>query len=484
MKKILFVASECVPFIKTGGLADVCGALPKEFDKKYWDVRVVIPNYSCIPEHFRNQFEYVTHFYLSSGPYVQDRYVGVLKYTFDNVTYYFIDNQEFYSGFTPYTSDTKFEIEKFTFFDKAVLSMLPLIDFKPDIIHCHDWQTGLLPVYLKNEFAANPFFWGIKSIITIHNLKFQGIWDKEWVQGVSGLTDDLFTPDKLEFNKDANMLKGGLVYADYITTVSESYANEIQTDYYGEGLNGLLSARHFDMQGIVNGIDYNAYDPDTDGKIYCHYNAENFRKKKFNNKLKLQEELGLAVDKKKYMIGLISRLTDQKGLDLINHVMEGIIDDYTQFVVIGTGDPQYENMFRHYAWKYPDRVSANICYSDDLAHKLYAAADAFLMPSRFEPCGLTQLISFRYGTVPIVRETGGLRDTVKAYNEYENSGDGFSFSNYNADEMLSVINYSKHIFFDKKREWNQMVDRGMANDFSWNASKYKYEGLYNYLLGE
>ena len=484
MKKILFVASECVPFIKTGGLADVCGALPKEFDKKYWDVRVVIPNYSCIPEHFRNQFEYVTHFYLSSGPYVQDRYVGVLKYTFDNVTYYFIDNQEFYSGFTPYTSDTKFEIEKFTFFDKAVLSMLPLIDFKPDIIHCHDWQTGLLPVYLKNEFAANPFFWGIKSIITIHNLKFQGIWDKEWVQGVSGLTDDLFTPDKLEFNKDANMLKGGLVYADYITTVSDSYANEIQTDYYGEGLNGLLSARHFDMQGIVNGIDYNAYDPDTDGKIYCHYNAENFRKKKFNNKLKLQEELGLAVDKKKYMIGLISRLTDQKGLDLINHVMEGIIDDYTQFVVIGTGDPQYENMFRHYAWKYPDRVSANICYSDDLAPKLYAAADAFLMPSRFEPCGLTQLISFRYGTVPIVRETGGLRDTVKAYNEYENSGDGFSFSNYNADEMLSVINYSKHIFFDKKREWNQMVDRGMANDFSWNASKYKYEGLYNYLLGE
>ena len=484
MKKILFVASECVPFIKTGGLADVCGALPKEFDKKYWDVRVVIPNYSCIPEHFRNQFEYVTHFYLSSGSYVQDRYVGVLKYTFDNVTYYFIDTQEFYSGFTPYTSDTKFEIEKFTFFDKAVLSMLPLIDFKPDIIHCHDWQTGLLPVYLKNEFAANPFFWGIKSIITIHNLKFQGIWDKEWVQGVSGLTDDLFTPDKLEFNKDANMLKGGLVYADYITTVSNSYANEIQTDYYGEGLNGLLSARHFDMQGIVNGIDYNAYDPDTDGKIYCHYNAENFRKKKFNNKLKLQEELGLAVDKKKYMIGLISRLTDQKGLDLINHVMEGIIDDYTQFVVIGTGDPQYENMFRHYAWKYPDRVSANICYSDDLAHKLYAAADAFLMPSRFEPCGLTQLISFRYGTVPIVRETGGLRDTVKAYNEYENSGDGFSFSNYNADEMLSVINYSKHIFFDKKREWNQMVDRGMANDFSWNASKYKYEGLYNYLLGE
>lgn len=484
MKKILFVASECVPFIKTGGLADVCGALPKEFDKNYWDVRVVIPDYSCIPEQYRNNFEYVTRFYMSSGPYVQDKYVGVLKYEQDGVTYYFIDNQEFFTGFSPYTSDTKFEIEKYTFFDKAVLSMLPLIDFKPDIIHCHDWQTGFLPVYLKNEFAANPFFWGIKTIITIHNLKFQGIWDKEWVQGVSGLTDNLFTPDKLEFKKDANMLKGGLVYADYITTVSDTYANEIQTEYYGEGLNGLLSARHFDMQGIVNGIDYNAYDPQTDGKIYCNYNASDFRKKKFNNKTKLQQELGLAVDKKKYMIGLISRLTDQKGLDLINNVIEGIVDDFTQLVVIGTGDPQYENMFRHYAWKYPDRVSANICYSDDLAHKLYAAADAFLMPSRFEPCGLTQLISFRYGTVPIVRETGGLKDTVKPYNEYENSGDGFSFSNYNADEMLAVINYSKHIFFDKKREWNQIVDRGMANDFSWNASKFKYEGLYNYLIGE
>lgn len=462
----------------------MCGALPKEFDKNYWDVRVVIPDYSCIPEQYRNNFEYVTNFYMSSGPYVQDKYVGVLKYEQDGITYYFIDNQEFFTGFSPYTSDTKFEIEKYTFFDKAVLSMLPLIDFKPDIIHCHDWQTGLLPVYLKNEFAANPFFWGIKTIITIHNLKFQGIWDREWVQGVSGLTDNLFTPDKLEFKKDANMLKGGLVYADYITTVSDTYANEIQTEYYGEGLNGLLSARHFDMQGIVNGIDYNAYDPQTDGRIYCNYNASDFRKKKFNNKTKLQQDLGLAVDKKKYMIGLISRLTDQKGLDLINHVIEGIVDDFTQLVVIGTGDPQYENMFRHYAWKYPDRVSANICYSDDLAHKLYAAADAFLMPSRFEPCGLTQLISFRYGTVPIVRETGGLKDTVKPYNEYENSGDGFSFSNYNADEMLAVINYSKHIFFDKKREWNQIVDRGMANDFSWNASKFKYEGLYNYLIGE
>ena len=483
MKKILFVASECVPFIKTGGLADVCGALPKEFDKRYWDVRVVIPNYSCIPAKYRDQFEYVTHFYMSAGNYIQNKYVGVLKYELDGVTYYFIDNQEYFTCNSPY-GDIRYDIEKFVFFDKAVLSMLPLIDFRPDIIHCHDWETGLVPVYLKNEFAAGSFFWGVKSIITIHNLKFQGVWDTKTMQGLTGFSSNLFTPDKLEFKKDANMLKGGLVYADYITTVSDTYANEIQTDYYGEGLNGLLSARHFDMQGIVNGIDYNAYNPETDEKIYYHYNAENFRKNKSVNKTRLQEMLGLEVDKKKYMIGLVSRLTDQKGLDLINFVIDRIVDDYTQLVVIGTGDPQYENMFRHYAWKYPDRVSANICYSDDLAHKLYAAADAFLMPSRFEPCGLTQLISFRYGTVPIVRETGGLKDTVKPFNEYENTGDGFSFTNYNADEMLDIINYSKHIYYDRKRQWNQMIDRGMANDFSWNASKFRYEGLYNYLIGE
>ena len=304
------------------------------------------------------------------------------------------------------------------------------------------------------------------------------------MKGLTGFPTDLFVPDKLEFKKDANMLKGGLVYADYITTVSDTYAQEIQTNYYGEGLNGLLAARHMDMQGIVNGIDYNEYNPATDSKIYVNYDAGSHRKKKASNKERLQQDLGLAVDKKRYMIGLISRLTDQKGLDLINYVIERIIDDYTQLVVIGTGDPQYENMFRHFAWKYPDKISANICYSDDLAHKLYAAADAFLMPSRFEPCGLTQMISFRYGTIPIVRETGGLKDTVQPYNEYDNVGDGFSFTNYNGEEMLNIINYSKQIFFDKKRQWNQMVDRAMANDYSWNASKFRYEGLYKYLMGE
>lgn len=483
MKKILFAASECVPFMKTGGLADVVGALPKEFDKNEWDVRVVMPNYRGIPEEYRNNFEYVTHFYMGVGPYIPNVYVGIMKYVYNGITYYFVDNLDYFGAMEPY-SDTRTDVEKFTFFCKAVLSILPVIDFRPDLIHCHDWQTGLIPVYLKTEFAANPFFWGIKTMMTIHNLRFQGVWDINTMKGLSGLPDYLFTPDKLEFKKDANMLKGGIVYSDFVTTVSNTYAQEIQTSYYGEGLDGLLSARNQSLFGIVNGVDYSLYDPSNDVKLYRNYSEYNHREGKAANKAELQKQLGLEVNPNKYMIGLISRLTDQKGLDLINAVMDGLVDEFTQLVVIGTGEPQYENMFRHYAWKYPNRVSANICYSDDLAHKLYAAADAFLMPSRFEPCGLTQMISFRYGTVPIVRETGGLKDTVQAYNEYDNSGDGFSFTNYNADEMLQVINYSKHIFYDRKRQWNQMVDRGMANDFSWNASKFRYEGLYNYLLGE
>ena len=483
MNKILFAASECVPFVKTGGLADVCGALPKEFDKRYWDIRVVLPNYSCIPEKFRSQFEYVNHFYMGIGCYNVEKYVGILTYEYDGITYYFIDNEEYYTCFSPY-GDVRYDIEKFAFFDKAVLSMLPVIDFRPDIIHCHDWQTGLIPVYLKNEFQANPFYWGIRSIMTIHNLKFQGVWDIQTMIGITGLDAGLFTPDKLEFHEDGNVLKGGLVYADYITTVSDSYAYEIQTPFYGEGLDGLLLARHMDMQGIVNGIDNHIYNPATDAKIYQNYDGSSFRKKKSVNKEKLQEQLGLAKDSKKIMIGLISRLTDQKGLDLIAAVMEPLLDEFTQFVVIGTGEERYENMFRHYAWKYPDRVSANICYSDDLAHKLYAAADAFLMPSAFEPCGLTQLISLRYGTVPIVRETGGLKDTVQAYNEYENTGDGFSFANYNAEEMLNIVNYAKHVYFDKKRSWNQIVERGMNQDFSWKTSRGKYENLYHYLIGK
>ena len=482
MNRVLFAASECVPFVKTGGLADVCGSLPKEFNKEYWDVRVVLPNYSCIPQHFREKFEYVTHFYMSTGSYVRDKYVGVLKYEYDGITFYFIDNEEYFTCFHPY-GNIRYDLEKFCFFDKAVLSMLPLIDFRPDIIHCHDWQTGMIPVYLKNEFAGDMFFWNIKSIMTIHNLKFQGVWDIKTIKGLTGLPDALFTADKLECNKSANLLKGGLVYCDYITTVSETYANEIQDPYFGEGLDGLLFARHMDMQGIVNGIDYSIFNPASDFKINTRYTVSDFRKKKWKNKTALQEELRLDVDKNKFMIAMVSRLTDQKGLDLINYAFDRIMDDFTQFVIIGTGDQRYEDTMRYFEWKYPGKVSAQICYADDLSHKLYAAADAYLMPSMFEPCGLSQLISLKYGTVPIVRETGGLKDTVEPYNEFENTGLGFSFQNFNGDDMLYVINYAKKIYFEKKRDWNKIVERGMQKDYSWKISGQKYEEVYNYLMG-
>ena len=481
MKKILFVASEGVPFIKTGGLADVVGSLPKCIDKEYFDVRVMIPKYTCMTQEMKDKMSYKTHFYMDFN--WKNEYVGIMEAQVDGVTYYFIDNEMMFSGFRPYSDNVLDEITKFVSFSKASLSALPLLDFRPDLIHCHDWQTGLVPVYLKERFQGNEFFRGIKTVMTIHNLKFQGKWDVKTVKSITGLPDYFFTPDKLEAYKDANLLKGGLVYADAITTVSDTYAEEIKTEFFGEGLNGLLQARSGDLRGIVNGIDYDDFNPETDKYIEHKYNAVSFRKEKVKNKRALQAELGLEQDDKKMLIGIISRLTDQKGFDLIDYMMDEICQDAVQVVVLGTGEERYENMFRHFAWKYHDKVSANIFYSEVLSHKIYAASDVFLMPSLFEPCGLSQLMALRYGTVPIVRETGGLKDTVQAYNEYENTGTGFSFKNYNAHEMLASIRYAERIYYDKKREWNKIIDRGMSADFSWHVSAKKYQEMYDWLIG-
>ncbi|MDD6234371.1 MAG: glycogen synthase GlgA [Lachnospiraceae bacterium] len=478
MKNVLFIASEAVPFIKTGGLADVAGSLPKYFDKTKYDVRVMIPNYKCIPQKYKDQMHFVTSFYMDLA--WRSQYVGVLEMKYDGVQFYFIDNEYYFNGFKPYGYIHE-DIEKFAFFSKASLSALPLINFKPDIIHCHDWQTGLIPVYMKERFHEGDFFRDMKSIMTIHNLKFQGIWDMKAVKDITGLPDSYFTSDKLEAFGDANYLKGGIVYADKVTTVSNSYAEEIKTPFYGEKLDGLMRARSNDLVGIVNGIDYEEFNPETDKRIVRNYNQVTFRKEKYKNKIALQKELGLDVDQKRFMIGIVSRLTDQKGFDLIAYVMDELCAEDVQLVILGTGEERYENMFRHFDWKYNNRVSANIYYSEDMSHKVYAACDAFLMPSLFEPCGLSQLMSLRYGTVPIVRETGGLKDTVQAYNEYEGTGTGFSFANYNAHEMLGIVNYAKSIFYNKKREWNKIVDRGMLTDFSWNSSAAKYEELYDSL---
>lgn len=479
MKNILFVASESVPFIKTGGLADVVGSLPKSLDKEKYDVRIFVPKYGCMKQAMKDRLNYKTNFYMDFN--WKNVYVGIMEAVVDGITYYFIDNEYYFSGPKPYCDDALFEIEKYAFFSKAVLSSLPLIDFKPDIMHCHDWQTGLIPVYLKDHFAGSEFFRDMKSIMTIHNLKFQGKWNIDTVKNITGLSDYYFTNDKLEAYGDANLLKGGIVYADTVTTVSNTYAQEVKTEFYGEGLHGLLQAREGELKGIVNGIDYTDFNPESNPLIYNNYTVENFRKEKIKNKRALQKELGLKQDDKTMLIGIVSRLTDQKGFDLIEYMMEELCQDNVQFAILGTGSAKYEDMFRRFAGKYPDKVSANIYYSEALSHRIYAASDAFLMPSLFEPCGLSQLMALRYGTLPIVRETGGLKDTVEPYNEYEGTGTGFSFTNYNAHEMLNTIRYAQEVYYNSKRNWNKMVERAMNADFSWGVSAKKYEEMYEEL---
>ena len=481
MKKILFAASECVPFIKTGGLADVVVALPKSIDPEEYDVRVVIPDYTCIPHKYRSQFSYLGSFYMDLGD-IGNYYVGIMTYQMDGIQYYFIDNEHFFHGNKPY-GDLLWDIQKFCFFSKAVLSMLPMVGFHPDVIHCHDWQAGLIPVYLHEMFKNNPFYHGIRTVMTIHNLKFQGVWDIPTMRRFSGLPAHVFTPDRLEFKKDANMLKGGLVYADRITTVSNTYAGEIRMPYYGEGLDGLLNARSNSLWGIVNGIDYDLYNPETDPMIEHPYSLDTVKEGKLANKLAIQRELGMPEDPEIMMLAMITRLTDQKGLDLVEWVMDRLLQSRIQLIIIGTGDPRYENLFRHYEWTRKGQVSSNILFNEQRAHHLYAAADAMLMPSRFEPCGLTQLISLRYGTVPIVRETGGLRDTVQPYNWFDQTGTGFSFSNYNADEMLNTIFYAEKVFYEEPEHWDAIVRRGMQADFSWKSSAAKYKELYDSLIG-
>ena len=479
-EKILFVTSEAVPFIKTGGLADVAGTLPKYFDREKYDVRVILPKYASMKGEWKDKLQYRTHFEMQLA--WRNMYVGVLETEIDGIPFYFIDNEYYFSGGWPY-EDIRWDIEKFAFFSRAVLSALPSIDFRPDIIHCHDWQAALVPVYLNDAFQSNPFYQNIKTIMTIHNLRFQGIYDKNIIRDIIGISDSYFKPDKLEAYGDVNLLKGGIVYADRVTTVSETYAEEIKTEFYGEKLDKLLQARSNVLTGIVNGIDYNIFNPETDIHLPYKFNKETVTTEKVKNKVELQRQLGLREDPNVMMIGIVSRLTDQKGFDLIECVLDEICQDEVQIVALGTGEERYENMFRYYAWKYPGKVSANIYYSDELSHKIYGSCDAFLMPSLFEPCGLSQIMSLRYGTVPIVRETGGLKDTVIPFNEFENSGTGFSFRNYNAHEMMATVRYAERIFYDQKDQWNDLVKRAMKVDFSWNASAEKYEILYDHMLG-
>ena len=479
MKKILFVASEAVPYIKTGGLADVVGSLPMYFDRKEYDVRIILPKYACMDASFLPQLQFVCHFYVNLN--WRRQYVGIFTAEHRGIRYYFVDNEFYFAGDGLYNNIYE-DVEKFAYFSKAVLEALPYIDFAPDIIHCHDWQTGLVPVYLRTSYGSENFYAGIKTVFSIHNLKFQGRWKIREVMDITGLPEQIFNSRELEFFGEANYLKGGVVYADAVGTVSPSYAAEIQTAEGGEGLDGLMRAKKDRLFGILNGIDYEAYNPATDPYIDTHFSVENMLVGKRKNKAALQRELGLPEREDAFLIGIVSRMTDQKGFDLIAYMLGEMLSTMDiQVVVLGTGENQYENMFHHFQNHFPEKLSSYIGYSEERAHKIYASCDAFLMPSLFEPCGLSQMISMRYGTIPIVRETGGLKDTVQSYNEYENTGTGFSFCNYNAHEMLFVVRYAQNVYKEHRGRWNELMRRAMLKDFSWNASAREYEKLYESL---
>ena len=426
------------------------------------------------------QLKFVCHFYVNLN--WRRQYVGIFTSQYDGVTYYFVDNEFYFAGDKPYNNIYE-DVEKFAFFSKAVLEALPVIDFAPDVIHCNDWQTGLLPVFLKTVYGSDNFYAGIKTVFTIHNMKFQGRWKIKEVADVTGLPEHIFNSGELEFYGEANYLKGGIVYADEITTVSPTYADEICTPEGGEGLDGLMLERRRHLRGIVNGIDYDVFNPMKDTYLDKHFSVRELSGKVVN-KRQLQEKYGLAVDKDVMLIGIVSRLTKQKGFDLVAYVMEEMLSTMNvQFIVQGTGEQQYEEMFNYFHGRYPQKLGVYIGYSEENAHEIYAGCDAFLMPSLFEPCGLSQIMSMRYGTLPIVRETGGLKDTVVPYNEYENTGDGFSFANYNAHDMLHVIKYALDVFENHKDRWQEMMQRAMRHDFSWKASAKEYEKLYDMLLG-
>ena len=479
MKKILFVSSEAVPYIKTGGLADVVGSLPKYFDRNEYDVRVMLPKYACMDAAFLPNLRFVCHFYVNLN--WRKQYVGILESEYRGIHYYFVDNEFYFAGSSPYNNIYE-DVEKFAYFSKAVLASLPYIDYAPDVIHCHDWQTGLVPVYLHTAFGDDNFYAGIKTVFSIHNLKFQGRWRIREVIDITGLPEQIFNDKELESYGEANYLKGGVVYADAVTTVSPSYANEITTQEGGEGLHGLMNARRNVLHGILNGIDYDEFNPQTDPYIESNFSSKSVLSGKKANKVALQKELGLPVRESAFVIGIVSRLTEQKGFDLVSYIMDDLVSQLdVQIVILGTGESKFENVFHHFHSQYPDKVSAYIGYSEEKAHKIYASADAFLMPSIFEPCGLSQMMSMRYGTIPIVRETGGLKDTVQAYNEYENTGTGFSFCNFNADDMKYVVEYAYHVFRDERKAWEDMMQRAMAQDFSWNKSAGEYEKLYDSL---
>jgi starch synthase len=475
--RVVFAITEADPFLKTGGLGDVGGSLPAALQKQGADVRVFLPKYSLIPERFRREFKPLTHFTIPLA--WRRQYCGLEEIIYEGVHYYFIDNEYYFDRPNVYEN---FDCaEQYAFFSRAVLESLTYLSgFQPDIIHCHDWQTALIPLMLREFYNREPLFFPLKTVFTIHNLKYQGVFAEEVLSDVIGLSHDLFTEDKLEFFGAVNYLKTALLYADRITTVSPTYAQEIQTSAYGEKLEGLLYQRRDDLQGILNGLDYSLYDPSRDP--YLVVPLDTSLRAKEENKGYLQGILGLPIQRDSAVLGMVTRLVEQKGLDLLVHVLEEILLLDIQLVILGSGERRYEEILRYFAGKYPEKMAVRTKYSDKLAHQIYAGADLFLMPSLYEPCGISQMIAMHYGTIPLVRETGGLKDTVSSFNESTGLGNGFSFTAYNAHEFLFTIQQAVKTFSEKGAVWNKIKENALQSNFSWQRSAQAYMRLYESLL--
>ncbi len=467
--KILFATSEAGPFMRTGGLGDVGQALPLALTKEKQDVRVIMPLYDGIKDIYRQTMQYIGSKVVMLG--WRQQYAGVFFYEYEGVKYYFIDNEYYFKRFGIYGHYD--DGERFSFFSKAVLDILPLIDFYPDVIHCNDWQTGLVPVFLDAFYRNNAGYENIRTVMTIHNIEFQGSMDRSCITEVFGLPENYSRV--VEYANSANMLKGGIEASHAVTTVSRTYAEEILHPYFAYGLEDILSQRKYKISGILNGIDTDMYNPSKDPSLFANYTAKSIGKKG-QNKKGLQEMVSLPVCDKP-VIGMVTRLTNQKGMDLIMEVIEEILSMDIQLVVLGTGDWKYETALNELSRRYANKLAVIINFSKDIASKIYGGSDMFLMPSKFEPCGLSQLIAMRYGSIPIVRETGGLKDTVIPFNPVEGTGRGFTFKTYNAYDMLDAVRRAVGTYYNKE-EWTKVVANAMGGDYSWKASAKEYVKLY------
>ncbi|MCI5839055.1 MAG: glycogen synthase GlgA [Peptoniphilaceae bacterium] len=472
--KVLYLTSECVPFIKTGGLADVAGSLPKILKKKGIDIRVVCPLYSIISDEYRKKMKKILEFYVDLD--WKHQYTGVYEYKKDGVIYYFLDNMEYFDRPSPYGYGD--DGERFIYFSKACTLLPKYLNWKPDIIHSNDWHSAMTNIFINDFRGGDPYYNDIRTLFTIHNLKYQGIFSPELLR-LAGLSGSYFNENDLKYYDSINFMKGAIIHSTAFNTVSPNYAQEIQYPFYGESLDGVIRKYNFKLSGIVNGIDYEEWNPETDKNIVSNYSVKNFKEKKSKNKLDIQRLYSLPQREDVAMIGLVSRLTSMKGIDLIRYIMEELLQEDVQFVILGTGDYTYEEMFRYFEWKYPKKVSSRIYYNSKESNKIYAASDLFMMPSVSEPCGISQMISMRYGTLPIVREAGGLKNTVEPYNKYTKEGTGFSFANINAHELLFTTKKALDLYYNDKETFNILVKNAMNKRLDWNKSADEYIELYN-----